>query len=262
MKKKFYFGITVVLLATTLLSWNSGTPPEGNTGSPMDVNTCTQCHTGTAISQDNWITSNIPVTGYTPGSTYTFTASGTHSGAAKFGFEITSEDASNKVGTFIVTDATTTKLANNDNAITHTSSNSVSGDTKTWSFDWTAPAEGTGDITFYGAFNAADGNGSSTGDVIYTSQIAISESTVGVENNNTIAISIFPNPTRDYLNINSKNTINNIRVFNISGKQFINMPEVNAKFKKVNLDMLSGGVYFIIVEGNNFTKTEKIIIKK
>ena len=50
-------------------------------------------------------------------------------------------------------------MINNDKAITHTSSGiSTTGDSNSWSFDWTAPASGTGDVTFYGAFNAANGD--------------------------------------------------------------------------------------------------------
>lgn len=261
MKKNIYFGILLAIFTITLLSWNSGTP-GGKTGSPIDVNTCTQCHGGTASQQDGWITSNIPATGYMPGETYTITATGTHTGASKFGFEITSENNDAKVGTFIVTDGTTTKLDNVDKAITHTSSNAATDGSKTWSFEWTAPATGTGDVTFYGAFNAADGNGGTSGDVIYTSELAVSESTVNIEDNTTIGLSVFPNPAKDYLNINSKNTIKNIRIIDISGKEFINISGINSKSEKIDLDIFSEGIYFIKIEGNDFTKVEKIIIKK
>ncbi len=262
MRKKIYFGIIVVLFATTLLSWNSGAPPGGKTGSTMDVNTCTECHGGTAISQDNWITSDIPITGYVPGATYTITASGNHTGAAKFGFEITSEDASSKVGTFSITDATTTKLANSNTSVTHTSDNAAASGSKTWSFDWTAPAEGTGDVTFFGAFNAANGNSSSSGDVIYTSQLAVSEATVGIKDNNSVYISIYPNPTSNFISFNSKNLIKSISIFDISGKQVVNVSKINNNFKKINLDILAEGNYFVKIIGDNYIKTEKIIIKK
>ena len=261
MKKKIYFGVLAIGFAITLLSYSSGTP-GGKTGSTIDVNTCTQCHSGTAISQDNWITSDIPVTGYVPGETYTITASGNHTGAAKFGFEITSEDASSKVGTFVITDANTTKLANNNHAVTHTSNNTASSGSKTWSFDWTAPAAGTGDVTFFGAFNAANGNGSTSGDVIYTSQLAVSEATVGIKDNNSVNISIFPNPTSNFISFNSKNIIKSISIFDISGKEVVNFSEINNNFKKVNLDILTEGNYVAKIIGDNYIKTEKIIVKK
>ena len=37
----------------------------------------------------------------------------------------------------------------------------------TWQFNWTAPSSNEGDVTFYGVFNAANGDGSNGGDKIY-----------------------------------------------------------------------------------------------
>jgi len=36
-----------------------------------------------------------------------------------------------------------------------------------WRFNWTAPSVSDGDVFFYGAFNAANGDGSNSGDKIY-----------------------------------------------------------------------------------------------
>ncbi|OYT11864.1 MAG: hypothetical protein B6I18_02720 [Bacteroidetes bacterium 4572_112] len=62
--------------------------------------TCTTCHGGSATNKANWISSNIPSTGYIAGQTYTITVSGTHSGVSRFGFEATAENNTGaKVGT-------------------------------------------------------------------------------------------------------------------------------------------------------------------
>lgn len=180
MKKTIYLLSTVAglfFLLTSELNYSTGSP-GGKTGSPGDNgNTCTQCHGGTATPQEGWISSNIPAEGYEPGQTYTITATGTHEGVVKFGFEVTSEDmAAAKTGTLIVTNSTENQLANGNTSITHKNTGTTpSGNSKTWSFDWTAPSAGTGDVTFYGAFNAANGNGNNTGDVIYTSTLSIPE---------------------------------------------------------------------------------------
>ncbi len=161
-----------------LSSWYSGGSPGGKTGSPGDGGAnCTQCHTGTPQSATGWITSDIPAEGYTAGETYTITATGMHSGVVKFGFESTSEDNSgNKKGEIVITDAAQTKLTNNNSAVTHTPTGTTpDGDSKTWTFDWTAPDAGSGDITFYGAFNAANGNGNNQGDVIYLTSTTVME---------------------------------------------------------------------------------------
>jgi len=154
-----------------LFSYTSGSP-GGKSGSPGDGgNTCTDCHSGTAQTQSGWITTNIPAEGFTAGETYTITATGTHSGVAKFGFELTAENTSgSKVGMFTITEPGRTKPANSNHSVTQTSGGtSVSGNTATWTMDWTAPALSPSVVKFYAAFNAANGNGMTSGDIIYTS---------------------------------------------------------------------------------------------
>lgn len=116
MKKIFYLLSAVAglfILLTSELEYSSGSP-GGKSGSPGDGgNTCTQCHGGAATMQEGWITSTIPSEGYVPGENYTITATGTHAGVVKFGFEVTSEDMNDaKMGTLIVTNSTENKLTN------------------------------------------------------------------------------------------------------------------------------------------------------
>ena len=102
-------------------STSNGTgSPGGKAGSPTDGVSCTQCHnagSGTGAT----ITTNIPSTGYVPGTTYTITATVAQTGINKFGFEITAEKNAGgaKTGTFFVTNSTQTKLVNSNTAITH-----------------------------------------------------------------------------------------------------------------------------------------------
>jgi len=184
MKKNYVlFSIPLLGVVLLLMAYSSGSP-GGKSGSPGDGgSTCVQCHTGTPNPVADWITTNIPFTGYVPGNTYTITLTGTHAGVVKFGFEVTAEDGSNsKVGTFILTDPVQTKFTNANNAVTHTSSgNTPSGNMKIWTVDWTAPAAGTGEVGFYAAFNAANGNGGTSGDVIYKTNLFISEMVVNPE---------------------------------------------------------------------------------
>jgi type IX secretion system substrate protein/Reeler domain-containing protein len=165
--------ISALGLILTFFAFSGGSP-GGKSGSPGDGGaTCTQCHTGTATVQAGWITSNIPAEGYTAGETYTITAMGTNSAAALFGFELTTENATGqKIGTLAITDATRTKFTDVENhAITHTSS----GTAATWTMDWTAPAEGSGEVGVYAAFNAANGNGNTSGDEVFTSELMLME---------------------------------------------------------------------------------------
>ncbi|MBN3036155.1 MAG: hypothetical protein JW861_11260 [Bacteroidales bacterium] len=186
----------------------SGGLPGGKTGSPGDnFATCTQCHNGTAIPQAGWITSNIPPEGYMAGETYSITATGLHNGAVLCGFEFTAEDGlGEKTGTFIITDPVQTKISNTNASVTHTSDgiNSI-GNGKSWSFDWTAPAAGSGPVIFYSAVNVANGTGNPGVDVIYTSSLEVEENTTPPtiihETTGSEFMTIGPNPFKEHAEV-------------------------------------------------------------
>ncbi len=160
---------------------NSSGAPSGFTGSPGDGgNTCANsgCHSGIAVgTKSNVFTSNIPSDGYVPGTTYTITATARSiTSRNTFGFQISPQtNAGVLVGTMISTSAGT-KLTGAGKYLTHTSSGITgSNGVKSWSFNWVAPAAGTGNVTFYGIFNHANGNGGTSGDSIFKSTFVISE---------------------------------------------------------------------------------------
>jgi len=156
MKKKFYFFPIILFMAVVLLTafggdgGNSDYPsgsPAGYTGSPGDGQNCTSCHNGSATTQAGIITSNIPGSGYLPGSNYTITV--TLSGSGEKGFEVSPQNASGSLlGT--LTAGSGSKLVGGGKYCTQSSE--VGGSSATWNFTWTAPAAGTGTVTFYGAF--------------------------------------------------------------------------------------------------------------
>src|SRR5207249_4897262 len=104
--------------------------------------------------------------------------------ARRWGFELTAIDAggaSTLVGNLTITDMVNTwKRVASDSGksrayISHTEDGTFLGKTgsNSWSFNWTAPAASVGDVTFYAAGNAADGQVTPEGDYIYaTSAVA------------------------------------------------------------------------------------------
>lgn len=160
---------------------NSSGAPNGFTGSPGDAgNTCavSGCHSGITVGiKSNVFTSNIPSDGYVPGTTYTITATVRSSPSRNtFGFQISPQTNSGTlVGTMISTSAGT-KLTGAGKYLTH-NSDGITGTNgvKSWSFNWVAPVAGTGNVTFYGAFNHANGNGGTSGDSIFKSTYIVSE---------------------------------------------------------------------------------------
>ncbi|HSG68576.1 MAG TPA: choice-of-anchor V domain-containing protein [Bacteroidales bacterium] len=261
MKKTYaLLSIPIIALAFMLMSYSTGSP-GGKSGSPGDAGaTCTQCHIGTPNPVSDWISTDIPMTGYIPGNTYTLTLTGTHSGVGKFGFEVTAENTTGgKVGTFALADPTQTKFTNNNKAVTHTSSgNTPSGDSKTWTVDWTAPEAGTGAVTFYAAFNAANGNGNNSGDIIYTSNHSVTENPgVGIPELAFADLKVYPNPTYGSTNV-SLGEDAEIYIFDISGNLIMKM-DAGKGNTMVDLSAHPSGTYFLRVQNEIKSEIRKII---
>jgi hypothetical protein len=157
-------------------SHNSGAPAM-RTGSPGDGASCKSCHAGpAAATQAGLITSNIPVDGYSAGQTYTITATISRAGHNEFGFEISPQNvAGAQLGTLIVTNTTEMQLVGSGKYITHKTAGVSGTGSRTWMFNWTAPAAGTGDVTFYGAFNITNNMNNSGGDTIVLSTLTVAE---------------------------------------------------------------------------------------
>ncbi len=254
--------VLILFFAGTL---SFGGSPGGKTGSPGDNGTtCTQCHSGTAIAAENWITSDIPELGYEVGETYTITATGTHPDFfSRFGFELTAEDMDgNKVGDFEVINNIETQLANSQTSVTHTVLGvNPDGDSRTWTMSWTAPATDVGVVTFYAAFNAANGNNGTSGDVIYTSMMSVDESSVGLGNELAVAeFSFGPNPSFGTIQVNHAYDLAQVSIFDISGKVVLNLDSY-AVGSTIDLNHLNSGVYFIQLRSDNAIKSQKLILK-
>ncbi len=110
---------------------------------------------------------------YTPGQTYTLTAkmSGVET-VKRIGFEVSPQNAAGKIlGTMALTDAVKTQLLDKGKYLTHTNKGSlVTGGMGSWTFKWTAPAAGSGDVTFYGSFLVG-----SKPQVVYTTTLVLKE---------------------------------------------------------------------------------------
>ncbi|MDD2962474.1 MAG: hypothetical protein PHQ65_03100 [Bacteroidales bacterium] len=148
--------VFVVLIAIVVSAFSGdstdypGGSPAGYTGSPADMKDCQQCHGGSSAPVTNWITSDIPPEGYTPGSVYTITVA--VSGSGRKGFQVSPQNlAGDLLGTLI--NGTGTEINGSGKYITQSSS--TTANPATWSFQWEAPATGTGEVTFYGAFTVS-----------------------------------------------------------------------------------------------------------
>ncbi|MEZ5174414.1 MAG: choice-of-anchor V domain-containing protein [Bacteroidia bacterium] len=155
--------------------------PAGYTGSPLEFSgrTCGTgggCHGGGVTDMAGWITSDIPDCGYTPGQTYNISVFVTSPGRIKFGFSCSPQHSNgNTAGTLIA--GTGMQLNGSNRYITHTSAGTAQNGTnsRTWTFQWTAPAAGSGNVTFYSAMNATNSSNTNSGDLIFKSSLSVNE---------------------------------------------------------------------------------------
>jgi hypothetical protein len=191
-----FIGILALVFYYSLASarFSSGIGDE-LTGAPGETD-CTGCHSGPGGD------GTIAILGlpeyYHSLVTYTITVQVSETGQSRWGFELTAIDNNGDgVGAFTITDAVNTTLSDNPapgrDYVKHTADGTYAGTSDgpvEWQFQWTAPEDAVGDITFYAAGLAADNNQSITGDNTYLTSAAINIKPVSTGNHYGLAILI------------------------------------------------------------------------
>ncbi len=72
------------------------------------------------------------------------------------------------------------------------------------------------------------------------------------------ALKVYPNPTKDILNISYNQEISNVEIFNLVGQRVATIAP-NANDGKLDISSLANGTYFVKVTSNNETRTVKVI---
>ena len=178
---RFVSLFTLLLMPSFLLA-RSGGPDDGLTNSPPNQQNCTECHSSFAFNsgQGTLNLQGLPES-YQPGETYRLTLALADPNARRWGFELTALTSNNsRGGNLAVVNQQATQLSNNNNQpqyLKHRSAGTFprQANSASWIFDWTAPREGTGEITFYFCGNAANNNDNSSGDRIYGSERTLVE---------------------------------------------------------------------------------------
>lgn len=247
----------VVLLSSFAVFYPEGAPPAV-TGSPGDGASCVQCHGGTATTASGWITSNIPAGGYIPGQTYQVTATNSQTGSGEYGFEVSPQNTSGALlGTLAA--GTGNKLVGSGKYVTQTSSSTT---LKVWTFQWTAPAAGTGNVTFYGAF-ARNYPGATV-----LSNLAVAEQ-VNTEIPEAVSSPalISPNPSNGKLTVaipeSMRTSAGTLQVLNTAGKSVYSAKYTPGNDNNLPVDISNspGGVYFMVLQNASANKFEKFVIK-
>ena len=154
-------------------------PSPSHTNAPGEAN-CTECHGDFAVNSG---TGGVTIAGvpanYTPNQSFQITVTTSQADAVVYGFQLTAVDVLGKrIGTFSLPSQTPTQMqvmdgfvdGNMRRYVEHTADGIIPTQfgSKTWTFTWTAPATRVGKIGFYAGGNAANSDGTASGDYIYT----------------------------------------------------------------------------------------------
>ena len=183
----------IISLCCGVLQAHSAGPDPRYSGAPGDNSgACASCHRGQALnSGPGNVQIQLPSgNSYTPGVKQHITVQVSDSQQRRWGFQMSarlkSNQANGQAGDFSPTDGFTQVICDNSTPkpcsgdamvqfIEHTSAGThpgVSGGV-TFEFDWTPPVTDSGNVVFYVAANAANGDFNLTGDHIYTSSLEI-----------------------------------------------------------------------------------------
>lgn len=184
-KKLLFAALPIIAFAIFTGEQMSDNGKAARTGSPGEVY-CTDCHSDyTRNSGGGSIAIAAPtMTGfqYTPGQTYNMSVTVSRGANSLFGVGIEALTSANaNAGTLNITDAASTQIKSatisgvSRRNIVHTLNGGATAGSKVFNFSWTAPAAGTGNVTFYFAGVAGDGDGNESGDYVYSGSQLLTE---------------------------------------------------------------------------------------
>jgi hypothetical protein len=272
----FFLAASSLIVGISMVNSDNGI--AGRVGSPGETTCNTSgCHVGNSLNAAGGsITISAPTLTnwqYFPGAVYPISVTIARAGCPIFGvgFEALRSTGAN-AGTLTAGVGTTLKtatiLGNSRTNIVHTLNGGTSSTgSKTFTFNWTAPAAGTGTVTFYAAGNATNGNGSTSGDFIYTTSQTVTESATGIEEGLIASsIAIHPNPIVDNINLSFQLKSNEnvtVRIFSMEGKLVETAVQEKLQSGKHNLVIpapTQKGVYLLELDHSSGTATRKIVV--
>ena len=235
----------------------------------------------------------VPVTKYRGGLIYTVKITGTNTTSAnlpRFGFQVaaingaTQQVTPTNTGTFQQTGFPSgvqytatqpayyvTNIVEQTTPLSPTSGTGGNGTVYSESFTWTAPAQGSGTVSFWGVLNAVNFDGSAnSADKWNTQHVVLQEDTSTAvtsinESAGNMELNIYPNPSTDIVQIDLQNAgpgTYNLNVFDVEGRVILSrMVDVTDNFSKTTLNTTSwsAGIYFIRLANNGEQKVVKVV---
>jgi hypothetical protein len=78
---------------------------------------------------------------------------------------------------------------------------------------------------------------------------------LGTNEENNVGFKIYPNPSKEFIYIQSDEPLKNSTIYNVLGKSIIN----TSKSTTINISSLAKGIYFVLVETENGSSTQKLV---
>jgi hypothetical protein len=282
-----FFGLLLLVVALGNKNGRASTfPGHGNTGAPGDEAlpngtpiVCNSCHTPSTpnpISSSTAIvvldSNNDTITKYVPGVQYTARVTiNTQTGnPVRWGFQM-----------IALKDADTTDLdgfsdmnPNNYKIVTINSTGRTYAEhdnvsmTNVFNMKWTAPAAGTGNVTFYAAGNAVNNNGQTSGDGSSFSNLKLTEGSASSTQNpdaEKIALQIWPNPASSEVNLSAalpQAGDYRLALHDLSGRlvwEFNRALPAGENLLQIPVASLEAGLYFASLSGAGISANVKVI---
>lgn len=110
-------------------------------------------------------------------------------------------------------------------------------------------------------FKSDFGTSPNTSPSVAYSFVANVENSSSVNDEQSTIVNIYPNPTSDFINIESQNTIQDITVYNSVGQLIKRIQANNLNNTRVNVSDLQNGIYYLRFLTSNKVMTTKIVIE-
>jgi hypothetical protein len=270
----FFVALTGAVLSDNGKAGYTNSPSEGN---------CTSCHNSFAANSGPGsvaLLSNIGGDGYLPGVTYDMTLRVKQSTRNLFGLGVEALTTANQnAGTLIITNSAKTRIANavvmgvSRHNVTHQLNGGASTDSMRFAFGWTAPAAGTGNVTFYYSGLAANANGQTSGDYVYTGSTTFPEfvdhTGIAQSVTNIKTVVVYPNPVKERVNLHYSLTSASevcVSLYNMEGKmvKFLGKSSKPAGISNDSFEIgtdLATGTYSLELRTDKGVSTQKVMIQ-
>jgi hypothetical protein len=264
---KINFPLWAIALSSTVFVYGvyNAAGKAGKTGAPGE-NTCIQCHSGNMLNDPSGSMEITHATmsnnEYTPGQMYDMSVVVSHPGSTLFGFSIVALDANGQsVGTWTSGSDNQSAVAmisgNQRQYLTHASGGINAIDAHTFSFQWTAPAQDVGPVTFYATGNGANEDGDNSGDFIFSASSTVQAvQPIGVEQHQDKVVQLAWNAAVDRVSVLASETHNvNWEVLDLNGR--IVKTQCNQAF--IDFGELARGFYLVRCRVNGEYSEIKVV---